>query len=94
MLIQQTAVVHLGQADVQPRARVEEAADLMALRLGSDEVVRRAAADVLLDAVERLLRDGAAVRDREPENLEPQRTVSSPPLSASRNRMPSRAISN
>ena len=71
--IEQPAIVHLGEAHVQPRARVEEVSQLVALGFGTSEVFRPIPVDVLLDAIERLLRDGAAVREREPENLEPER---------------------
>ena len=56
--VQQPAVVHLGQARVQARARIEQIAQLLALGLGAGEVVGAVAVDVLLDAVERLLGDG------------------------------------
>ena len=71
--VQQPAVVHLGQARVDARARVEQGAQLLTLGLGAGEVVGAVAIEVLLDAVERLLRDRAAVGKRQPEDLEPQR---------------------
>ena len=72
-VVQQPAVVHLGQPRVDARARVEQGAQLLPLRLGAGEVVGAVAIEVLLDAVERLLRDRTAVGKRQPEDLDPQR---------------------
>ena len=71
--IEQPAVVHLGQARVEAGARVEHAPHELAVAVRGHEVVRGVALDVLLDARERLLGHGAAVRERDPEKLEPER---------------------
>ena len=71
--VEQPAVVHLGEAGVEAGTRVEHAAHELPVAVGGHEVVRRVALDVLLDAGQRLLGDGAAVRQRDPEEFEPER---------------------
>ena len=71
--IEQPAVVHLRQARVEAGARVEHAPHELPVAVGGHEVVRGVALDVLLDAGQRLLGHGAAVRERNPEQLEPER---------------------
>jgi hypothetical protein len=71
--VQQTAIVHLGEARVQPGSWVEQVADLVTLRFGAGKIVGTAPCNVLLDAIQRLLRYGAPVREREPEGFEPER---------------------
>jgi hypothetical protein len=70
---QQTAVVHLGEARVQALPRPQHVAQLVPFPFRGDEIVRRAAVDVLLDAGERLFRHGAFAIDGNPERLQPER---------------------
>ena len=71
--VEQPAVVHLREPGVQPGTRMEQGAKLLPLSFRAGEVVGAVARQVLLDAVEGLLRDRAAVGERQPENLDPQR---------------------
>ena len=71
--VEQPAIVHLGEPRVESRPRVEHAPHELTVAVGRHEVVRGVAIDVLLDAGERLLRHGAAVREGDAEQLEPQR---------------------
>ena len=70
--VEQPAVVHFGQAGIEAWARVEHAAHELPVAIGGHEVIRRVALDVLLDTGQRLLGDGAAVRERDPDEFEPQ----------------------
>ena len=71
--IEQPAVVHLGQARVEARARIEHAPHELTVAVGRHEVVGGVALDVLLDAGQRLLGYGAAVRERDAEQFKPER---------------------
>ena len=71
---------------------MEHASQRLPVAVGRHEVVGGVALDVLLDARQRLLGDGSAVRQRDPEDLEPERRLRGRAL-RSRKRTPSPAIS-
>jgi hypothetical protein len=71
--IEQAAVVHLREPRVESRPWIEQAAGELAIRLGGEEIVGAEPVHVLLDAVQRLFRHLAAVRQRQAEQLEPER---------------------
>ena len=60
--VEQPAIVHLGQPRVEAGRGIEHAPHQLPVAVGGHEVVGRVALDVLLDAGERLLGHGAAVR--------------------------------
>ena len=47
--VEQPAVVHLGEASVEPDPRRQQAPELQAIAFGGDEIIGRAAVHVLLD---------------------------------------------
>ena len=71
--VEQPAIVHLRQPGVETLVRLQQLPELMALCRRGDEVIRRKAVDVLLDAVSACSETAASRSMAMRKCLEPQR---------------------